>query len=307
MRHYFQLQFTMFNRRMRDFGINPMLGYMLLTGLFIGFVKALYYRVEEYAPWILIGACSMAQMPLSNKQRSDFLQTTFGKGRKTKIRIVENIIISLPFVAELILNQCFNQVAIIILLSIVSSLVTFRGNGGYVIPTPYSKHPFEFTAGFRYTFYLIALVYTITVIAVNVNNLNLGLATIVAVYLIAASYYSKPENEYYVWIFAKTPHKFLRYKVLQAIKNAFFMTLPPIALLSVCYFSEILLILIAIAAGTIFLITMILAKYSSYPDGIGMSVTIMLILVLMFPPSVLVAIPYFYYRSINKLKPFLDD
>ena len=307
MRQYFQLQFTMFNRRMREFGLNPVLGYMLLTGLFIGFVKALYYRVEEYAPWILIGTCLMAQTPLSQKERSDFLQTTFGKGRKTKIRIVENIIISLPFVAALILNQCFNQVAIIITLSIVSSLVTFKENVGFVIPTPFTKHPFEFTTGFRYTFYLIALVYVITVIAVNVNNLNLGLATIVAVYLIAASYYSKPENEYYVWIFAKTPRKFLRYKVLQAIKNAFFMALPPIALLSVCFYSEILLILIAIAAGTIFLITMILAKYSSYPDGIGMSVTIMLILVLMFPPSVLVAIPYFYYRSINKLKPFLDD
>ncbi|MBR2887366.1 MAG: hypothetical protein IKB95_03995, partial [Bacteroidales bacterium] len=114
MRQYFQLQFTMLNRRMRDFGINPVLGYLLLTGLFIGFVKALYYRVEEYAPWILIGACLMAQTPMSQKERSDFLQTTFGKGRKTKIRIVENIIISLPFVAALILNQYFNQVAIII-------------------------------------------------------------------------------------------------------------------------------------------------------------------------------------------------
>ena len=292
---------------MREFGINPVIVYILLLGLFIGFVKALYYRAEGYAAWVLIGACLMAQMPLCNKERSDFLQTTFGKGKKTKIRIIENLIISLSFVVALLLNQCFNQVAIIITLSIVSSLVTFKENAGFVIPTPFAKHPFEFTAGFRYTFYLIALVYTITVIAMNVNNLNLGLATIVAVYLIAASYYSKPENEYYVWIFAKTPRKFLRYKVLQAIKNAFFMALPPIALLSICYFSEILLILIAIAAGTIFLITMILAKYSSFPDGIGMSVTIMLILVLMFPPSVLVAIPYFYYRSINKLKPFLDD
>lgn len=307
MRHYFQLQFTMLNRRMRDFGINPVLGYMLLTGLFIGFVKALYYRVEEYAPWILIGACLMAQTPLSQKERSDFLQTTFGKQRKTKIRIVENIIISLPFVAALILNQCFNQVAIIILLSIVSSLVIFSGNVGFVIPTPFAKHPFEFTTGFRYTFYLIALVYAITVIAVNVNNLNLGLATIVAVYLIAASYYSKPEDVFYVWIFAKTPRTFLRLKVLEALKNVSSMALPPIALLTVFYYTEIHLIIIAAFVGTIFLITMVLAKYSSYPDGMGMSVTVMLILVLMFPPSVLVAIPYFYYRSINQLKPFHDD
>ena len=73
MSQYFQLQFTMLNRRMREFGINPVIWYILLLGLFIGFVKALFYRVEEYAPWILIGACSMAQMPLSNKQRSDFL------------------------------------------------------------------------------------------------------------------------------------------------------------------------------------------------------------------------------------------
>ncbi|MBP5502471.1 MAG: hypothetical protein J6Y24_06755 [Bacteroidales bacterium] len=307
MRQYFQLQFTMFNRRMRDFGINPVIGYMLLTGLFIGFVKALYYRVEEYAPWILIGACLMAQTTLSQKERSDFLQTTFGKGRKTKIRIVENLIISLPFAVALLLNQCFNQIAIIIILSIVSSLATFKGNTGIVIPTPFSKRPFEFSTGFRYTFYLIALVYVITVISVSVNNLNLGIATIVAVYIIAASYYSKPEDVYYVWIFAKTPRKFLRLKVLEALKNVSFMALPPIALLTVFYYTEIYLIIIAAFVGTIFLITMVLAKYSSYPDNMGLSVVIMLILALLFPPSVLVAVPYFYYRSINKLKQFFDD
>ena len=85
------------------------------------------------------------------------------------------------------------------------------------------------------------------------------------------------------------------------------MVLPPIALLTVFYYTEIYLIIIAAFVGTIFLITMVLAKYSSYPDNMGLSVVIMLILALLFPPSVLVAVPYFYYRSINKLKQFFDD
>ena len=76
------------------------------------------------------------------------------------------------------------------------------------MPTPFSKNPFEFTTGFRRTLLIFPLAYALTVIAINVDNLNLGIFSILLIFLIVLSFYSKPEEEYYVWVHADTPKSF---------------------------------------------------------------------------------------------------
>ena len=51
--------------------------------------------------------------------------------------------------------------------------ILFRTSLNFSMPTPFSKNPFEFTTGFRRTLLIFPLAYALTVIAINVDNLNL--------------------------------------------------------------------------------------------------------------------------------------
>jgi len=298
--HYLILQFKLLNRNFRDFGLHPLLAYMLIFGAIAGLGALGFQRQPEYAPYITIGLCALLQMRLSQKQRSDFLNIVYGDKTKRLIRIIENLIISTPFVVLLLFENQYIAAMMLPVVSAIMALIDFNSRS-FVMPTPFSKHPYEFVVGFRKTFLFIILVYGLTVISVCVNNLNLGLCSVFALGVVCAMYYSKVENEYYVWIFAESPNKYLTHKILTAIKNTFLMTLPMIALLTAFFPENWWIVLLVTAIGMIIVITFLLAAYSAYPGEIGLMELFFIGLTLV-PPFVLVVIPYFYVRSLNRLK-----
>jgi len=298
--HYLVLQFKLLNRNFRDFGLHPLLAYMLIFGAIAGLGALGFQRQPEYAPYIIIGLCALLQMRLSQKQRSDFLNIVYGDKTKRLIRIVENLIISTPFVVLLLFENQYIAAMMLPVVSAIMALIDFNSRS-FVMPTPFSKHPYEFAVGFRKTFLFIILVYGLTVISVCVNNLNLGLCSVFALGVVCAMYYGKVENEYYVWIFAESPNKYLTHKILTAIKNTFLMALPMMALLTAFFPENWWIVLLLTAIGMIIVITFLLAAYSTYPSEIGL-MEMFLIGLTLVPPFVSVVIPYFYVRSLNRLK-----
>ncbi len=239
-------------------------------------------------------------MRLSQKQRSDFLHIVYGNKTKRLLRMAENLIISIPFVVLLLVE---NQYIAAVALPVASAILAFidLNSKSIVLPTPFSKSPYEFTVGFRKSFIFIVLVYGLSVISVCVNNLNLGLFSLFVLCIICATYYGKVENEYYVWIFAESPNKYLTHKILTAIKNTFLMAFPMMALLTAFSPENWWIVLLVTAIGMILIIAFLLAAYSTYPGEIGI-LELIFILAVFIPPFVLVLIPYFYVRSINRLK-----
>jgi hypothetical protein len=146
------------------------------------------------------------------------------------------------------------------------------------------------------------MIYGLSVISVCVNNLNLGLFSLFVLCIICATYYGKVENEYYVWIFAESPNKYLTHKILTAIKNTFLMAFPMMALLTAFSPENWWIVLLITAIGMILVIAFFLAAYSTYPPGEIGILELIFILAVFIPPFVLVVIPYFYVRSINRLK-----
>ncbi len=55
------------------------------------------------------------------------------------------------------------------------------------------------------------------------------------------------------------------------------------------------------------MMTIILAKYSAYPQEMNIPKGILIAFSIYFPPFLLVLIPLFYLKSVKKLKVFLDD
>jgi hypothetical protein len=51
----------------------------------------------------------------------------------------------------------------------------------------------------------------------------------------------------------------------------------------------------------------VLAKYSAYPDEIHLTIGVIIAFTILFPPLILVVIPYFYTKSINNLKFIFND
>lgn len=306
MRDYFELQLAMTNRKIKEAGVNPALGYFLGSIAFVSLSEYIF-RNTEFAKYLVILACLSFQFRLTEKDRTDFLLSTFGDRLKIKIRVVENLIISTPFVFILVYKSLYPEAIILLLCSITIALFSFHANLNCTIPTPFSKNPFEFSVGFRKTILILPLTYVLTAISIYVGNFNLGIFSMLLLFLITLSYYSRPEEEFYVWVHADTPKSFLMRKMMSATKNAALFTLPISLGLLIFYPAEYDLILLFLFIGILFLWTMVLAKYAAFPSEINLPEGIIIAFALSFPPLILLIIPYFYTKSIKNLRLILND
>jgi len=306
MGDYFYLQFVMTNRKIKETGINPLLGYLLTLTAFVLLSEYIFHKTE-FAKYLIILICISLQFRLSERNRTDFLLSTFGDKTKKKIRIIENLFVCLPFVTILTYKNYLLESSSLFVSSIILALFSLHSNINFSIPTPFSKRPFEFSVGFRKSVFIFPIVYALTFIAIYVDNLNLGIFSMMLIFLISLSYYTKPEQEYYVWIHAESPATFLKNKILNATKNASFLVLPILTGLLIFYPTEFGLILLFFVAGIMYLWAIILAKYSAYPEEMNLPEGIVIAFSLYFPPLLLAIIPYFYTKSINKLKMILND
>ena len=290
----------MTNRKIKEAGLHPVLGYFLGLITFILFSEYIFHEIES-AKHVIILICLSFQFRLSEENRTDFLLITYGDKTKNKIRVLENLILCIPFASLLAYKYLFFYAISLLLCSIAFALISFQINVNFTIPTPFSKNPFEFSTGFRKTFLIFTLAYALTVIAISVDNLNLGIFSLLLIFLIILSFYSKPEEEYYVWVHADTPQLFLKKKMIIATRN-FILILIPIVLGLLFYFPvEYDILLLFLLIGILFLWIMILAKYSVFPKAINIPEIIIIIFAVSFPPLILFVIPYFYIKSIKNL------
>lgn len=294
----------MTNRKFKGADFNPLLAYFLLTTLFVGLSYLLFHKTE-FAEYIYLLIAFALIGKLSETQRTEFLKICFSDRQLKKIRITENLICSIPFFAFLLYKQFFISAGLLLTLTTILALVNFRTTFNFTIWTPFSKRPFEFTTGFRNTFYLFFVAYALTIIAVSVNNFNLGVFAMLLVFATTLSYYSKPENEFYVWTYNLKPKEFLFYKIKTATLFSSTLALPIAIVLSTFYYQNIGLLLLFFLVGLAFLICIIVTKYSAYPDEINIIQGILLALCLLFPPMLIVLIPYLFKQSENRLSSLL--
>ncbi|HMK06373.1 MAG TPA: hypothetical protein VK476_02520 [Flavobacterium sp.] len=300
MKEYFLLQYKMTNRKLIEFGVEPVIAYVLGAVCFTLASRYLFDKTE-FAKYIVLLTALALSIQASSTRKTEFLTLTFGSKKSRQIRIAENVILSLPFLILLLYRHAFAESAMLVVGIILSAGFSFKNNFNYAIPTPFYRKPFEFTAGFRNTFYIFPMAYVLTIIAISVGNMNLGIFAMLFVFAIALSYYKQPENEYFVWSYAATPSKFIFDKIKTATVYIAFLALP-IALFLICFYPhETATILLFALMGFAFLWAVILAKYAAYPREINFPEGILIAICIYFPPLLFALIPYFYRKSIKKL------
>lgn len=294
----------MINRHFKDSGISPLVGSILLFFPFIGISVYLFYKTE-FAVYIYIFMALTLISKLSESRRVEFLYICFGKSLKRKIRLTENLISAFPFVAFLLYKEHLICAFVLIILSAGMALVKFRTDYNITLWTPFSRRPYEYTTGFRKSFYLFIAAYILTIIAISVNNFNLGIFAMLFVFAITLSYYMKPENQFYVWIFNQSPRQFLSGKIKTALYFTTLLALPIILTLSIFYIQLVHIIVVFLFIGWAFLIAIIVTKYAVYPREMNIPQAILLTLCIWFPPLLLIIIPYLFKKSENNLKRLL--
>lgn len=301
---YLKLQIQLNFRKIKDSGFNPWLVLCLFIAGFAAFTTYLFTQTEYAAPIYVALALSVIAK-LSEEKRNEFFKINFGN-RKTKIiRITENTIITLPFIAVLLVKSHFFPAAFLLGFAVLYAFYIFQSKYTFVLPTPFSKNPFEFAIGFRNTFPLLILAYGLIPLAVKFSNFNYGIFALVITFVITMGYYNKPEDEYYVWNSNRSAAQFLFEKIKTALFHSSILAAPLGILLTYLFPENIIIIGAFILIGWAFLIAMILGKYASYPDELNISIGVFIALCISFPPLLLVVIPYLFQKSKTRLSALL--
>lgn len=301
---YFKLQFNMCSRVFKDSGITPIVAFVVLFALFTG-GSVYLFRFTSYAQYVyFMGALTLTGQ-LSDSRRNDFLKICFPEHKYYQIRITENLLLAFPFTLILLYQGCFWAALALPIVSVLLVFVNFKTSANITIPTPFYAKPFEFAVGFRNTFYIIAVSYALGIIAIAVNNFNLGVFSLLIVFTIALSYYSNPEDEFYVWVYSLTPRAFLFEKIKTAIVYSSLQVLPITISLILFFSGNIGILLLVLVVGWAFLICMIVSKYAAYPDQLNIAQGIIMAICIGFPPLLVVLIPYLFFKSENRLNGLL--
>lgn len=304
IKNYFLLQIKLLNRKFNDFGVPPLVVYLASPLVFIGLANSLFSKINFFE-YIFISILLLLIIKLSEKKRNDFLRIIYRSIDYYKIRIIENGLIGLPFLMYLFYVKYVLLPLILIPIVVALSLVRFNIAFRFSIPTPFDKKPFEFTEGFRKTIYMFPILYFLTLMSIIVDNFNLGIVSLILVAFVCMGYYNKLEKEYFVWNFNLSGKDFLIYKMKMSIYCFAILSIPILIPLSLFFYKQIELIFLSFLICVIYLITVVLSKYSSYPRQISLTTGLMVTVCFLFPPALIFVIPMFFSKSITRLNTIL--
>ncbi|HEX7755534.1 MAG TPA: hypothetical protein VF421_09330 [Niabella sp.] len=306
MHPYFQLQLKLISRQFKDFGLQPAWGWLLGLLIFAGASWWLFSKTA-YAPYLYSFFAFIYLLKLSERKRINFLKITFPLNTYRKIRLAENGMAALPFIIFLLVKQYYIMALAVLALGFLTSF--FEHSIGFyrTIPTPFGKKPFEFLVGFRTCLLLILGLYLLTGIAIAVNNFNLGLVTFAALLLLLTSFYSQPEQLFYLWNDTRSPKAFLIGKIQTGMLHSSFLSLLPLLALLIVFPQKWWLLLAIQLLAYFYSALLILIKYTSYPGEISLVQLLTFSACIGFPPLLPGVIPFYYSRAVNNLSHYLHD
>ncbi len=301
---YFSLQLKMQQRHLKDFGVHPVAAIAAIAVVFIAFSYYLFVRLPHAAYIYCLLALSFT-LKQSDSSRNDFLRLVFSRSQYRFIRLSENLLIVLPFIVFLLYKQEFLFAAALVVVAAGIAVVNIKMPGHFIIPTPFYKRPFEFIVGFRRQLFLLLPALALSVVAVWFNNFNLGIFSLAIIFLICTSFYSEPEDDFYVWIHRMSAQQFLGNKIKTALLFSTILAMPVAVLLLLFFPVKAWLIITVQLLGYCYLLTVILAKYAAYPNRMSLPQSLMLAAGIVMPPLLLVLAPFFYSQSKKQLNSLL--
>ncbi len=306
MNRYLRIQQKRFGRLLKSSGVHPIAAILFISACFVAlsyFVLSSY----EYANYLYPTIAIFLTISLSKATRLQFLESCFSRKTYSKIRVVENIFVILPFIIFLTFYSHFMSAFALLVIGLLLSKVKIKTSINWVLPTPYSKKPFEFIVGFRKTFLLFIGTYILTFISISVDNYNLGIFSLGIQFLIVSMFYlNQSEPNLYVWIHSMTPGKFIQNKLKIALIQSLILSAPILISLIIVYPIYYLITTAILILGLLYLVTAVLFKYAYYPK-LSIVQEMGYLICLLTPPIIIIVIPLLYIRTKQNLNTILND
>lgn len=314
MNFYFSLQLKRIWRLINEAGIHPIIGLAIVLIAFLGFSHLLFLHLQ-YAEYIYLLMAISFIYGLRNKRWIEFLSLSFSRRELFLLVLIENIALSSPFIFYLLLKAAY--IPAFILFSLISiqafslyknkKMAIFQFNFfSKVIPTPFYKFPFEFIIGFRKTYLFLISIYVLTGISIYHSNFNLGVfSLILPSLLVSFSFYTSNESRFFVWVHSCSPSQFLFLKMKIGVIYGLLMTLPLGFTLFLFNIDQWGIIVLAEFLGVLFILTSIAGKYAYYPCEINIIQGFAIGFSMIFPPFLLVLIPFLFIKAKENLSPLL--
>ncbi len=303
MKYYFKIQSRRVVRHLQEFGIQPILGLSILAILFVGLSILLFSQLPEYARYIYLIIAVNMLFALSNLKNREFLKLSLSEKEFKRVRFVENFTIIAPFLIVLLFHREFTSSGILFSISFLLARMEFKNSFSFSFKTPFSKHPFEFNRGFRKAILVYPIAYGLTIIAVSVGNMNLGIFSILLLGLANAHFYSTIEPDYYVWVYREGAKRMLSQKLKRGIVNLLLSVSPILVSLFIFFPEGAFIQLLAVVLTVLFLLANVVLKYAHFPRSAEVIQAILLPLLFLFPPLLLLIIPYYYGKAIQQINP----
>lgn len=300
MNHFFHLQYLRLNRRWRAWGCPPMLGYLLVVIVFFLF-SILLFEQTILAKWVYPIIVITVVAKLGEIRRNDFLKLIFTQKDYRKVRMVENVLIVLPFALFLGFQKAW-AIGLGVLVAGIGMVLLPMGWGiQKTIPTPFGQLPYEFPQGVRYVWPLVFFLGFVLLMGIRVDNPNLSITVLVFIHLLPLSFYTTPEPAQIIWSFKHSPQQFLTYKIKQACWNQTKWTFPFLMPLFYFFSGFWKIILLIQLLGYAYLVAMVLVKYACFPKEIHIGAALMLAVGYVLPIALPLLLVYFYQKAKKNL------
>lgn len=306
MKYYFTLQRQLLVRKSHELGLNPLLGLFLV--LACGIVLPFFLTpIAPRSGWILVVMAAWLVLQNSRRDKFDFLQLQFGRRRAHTLLALENGGLILPILSFLVIQLLWFQALFLAVIIALFSWMPLRPLVQKAIPTPYSRHPFEFAAGFRRSWW-IYLGLTVWIIhGWSIGNGNLAFVGICLITLTQLANYLLPEDEVFIWNFAYTPSQFLWAKIRRAVGQQLYLSIPFFAGHIVCFPDRAWLLLLLLVVGTTLFALLISMKYARFPLELSVVEAVFFCTCIFFPPLLLVFVPMYFQRACRNLENWLTN
>ena len=305
MKYYFSLQARLFFRSLKNYNENPY-AIAIVSFLIFIFISIVFLNKVPYAPYLYLLFEIGIVLSLGSRYRNQFLSSIFLKKKYIQLRILENLLVALPFIVFLLYKNQFLLVIVNVALCLALSFCNnISSNSNFTVPSPFSKRPYEFTTGFRKTYLFLVVIYGTAIYSVIQHNHILSMCCLLAVYVVCMAFYSHLDPVFYVWIHAHSSKIFLWEKIKTAMLYSSLLSLPVVLLFILFYPANVAVTGIILIVGMAYLLTTILYVYVNFPVKTTQSQNLQYIAGLLFPPLLILIIPNFYFQAVRRLKDYL--
>jgi len=304
VKYHFRLQYTIWTRKVEAFGINRHLAAVLSLFALIG-LPYLLYQYTAYASLILVVSALFYCLQLSNNQRNEFLRRNFSARLYRLIRLTENGLVCFPFLVHLLIQKSVLEASVLLVTACLLSMYTQLKSTPFTLPVPFGHRLHEFSIGLRAHLPIVFIAYALAGIGWYVDNPNLGIASIVLIFLLGCSFYLKPEPVIEVWRYALAPAEFLKMKWKYGLQNILLIA-APLALVQFLLAPEMVGISLAfVLLGCLALMLVIVVKYAVFPAEMSLPEAFVLGFSLWLPFLLPIMIPVYFNRAKQKLADIL--